>query len=78
MANVRILTARPHRLFGPVAAELDEKRRLGQDAILLVPEQLTLQAERDLMDRLHLDGLFLIDVLSPSRLYERIRKIQQD
>lgn len=72
MADVRILTARPHRLFGPVADELDEKRRLGQDAILLVPEQLTLQAERDLMDRLHLDGLFLIDVLSPSRLYERI------
>ncbi len=72
MANVRILTARPHRLFGPVAAELDEKRRLGQDAILLVPEQLTLQAERDLMDRLKLEGLFLIDVLSPSRLYERI------
>ena len=72
MANVRILTARPHRLFEPVALELDEKRKQGQDCILLVPEQLTLQAERDLMDRLHLDGLFLIDVLSPSRLYERI------
>ncbi len=72
MANVRILTARPHRLFAPVARELDEKRKQGQDCILLVPEQLTLQAERDLMDNLHLDGLFLIDVLSPSRLYERI------
>jgi ATP-dependent helicase/nuclease subunit B len=72
MADVRILTARPHRLFGPVADELEQKRRLGQDAILLVPEQLTLQAERDLMDRLRLEGLFLIDVLSPSRLYERI------
>lgn len=72
MANVRILTARPHRLFEPVAMELEEKRRRGEDCILLVPEQLTLQAERDLMDRLRLDGLFLIDVLSPSRLYERI------
>ncbi len=72
MAHIRILTARPHRLFGPVAMELDEKRRLGQDAILLVPEQLTLQAERSLMDLLKLESLFLIDVLSPSRLYERI------
>ncbi len=72
MANVRILTARPHRLFVPVAKELEEKRLQGEDSILLVPEQLTLQAERDLMDRLQLEGLFLIDVLSPSRLYERI------
>ncbi|MBE5801521.1 MAG: hypothetical protein E7319_04455 [Clostridiales bacterium] len=72
MANVRILTARPHRLFAPVAREIGEKLRHGQESILLVPEQLTLQAERDLMDLLKLDGLFLIDVLSPSRLYERI------
>ncbi len=72
MADIRILTARPHRLFAPVANELNQLRLKGQEAILLVPEQLTLQAERDLMQQLNLSGLFLIDVLSPSRLYERI------
>jgi len=70
--SVRILTARPHRLFSSVSEELGQLERQGEKTILLVPEQFTLAAERELMDRLHLDGLFLIDVLSPSRLYERI------
>lgn len=70
--SVQILTARPHRLFSSVAEELSQLEKQGEKIVLLVPEQFTLAAERELMDRLHLDGLFLIDVLSPSRLYERI------
>ena len=70
--SVRILTARPHRLFSSVAEELGQLEKQDEKIVLLVPEQFTLAAERELMDRLHLDGLFLIDVLSPSRLYERI------
>lgn len=70
--SVRILTARPHRLFSAVVRELGTLEKQGEKAILLVPEQFTLAAEHELMDRLHLDGLFLIDVLSPSRLYERV------
>lgn len=69
---VRILTARPHRLFEPVVAEIGERFRREESVILLVPEQFTLQAERELMRRLRLTGFFTIDVLSPSRLYERV------
>jgi len=70
--SVRILTARPHRLFPAVVSELGSLEKQDQKVILLVPEQFTLAAEQELMHRLHLDGMFLIDVLSPSRLYERV------
>ena len=70
--SVRILTARPHRLFPTVVRELGAHEKKGESAILLVPEQFTLAAEQELMQRLHLDGMFLINVLSPSRLYEHV------
>ena len=73
--SVRILTARPHRLFPAVVKELGMLEKQGQKIILLVPEQFTLAAEQELMRRLHLDSLFLIDVLSPSRLYERVLSV---
>ena len=69
---VRILTARAHRLFGPVAEELGMRLQNAESSLLLVPEQLTLTAERELMKRLNVEGLFLIDVMSPSRLCEHV------
>ncbi len=40
--------------------------------LVIVPEQYTLQTERDLMDGLELPGFFDLEVLSPSRLTERV------
>lgn len=40
--------------------------------LVIVPEQYTLQTERDLMQGLHAPGFFDIEVLSPSRLTERV------
>lgn len=70
--SVRILTARPHRLFPSVVQEMGHCLTRGEAAVLLVPEQFTLAAERELMDRLQLEGMFALEVLSPSRLYEHI------
>ena len=72
MPDVKILTARAHRLLPSVVAEIGVLHSTGKPSILLVPEQLTLQAERELMDRLGLDGFFWIQVLSPSRLSEQV------
>lgn len=69
---VRILTARPHRLFPAIVEEMGACLRQGLSAVLLVPEQFTLSAESELMERLHLTGMFALEVLSPSRLYEHI------
>lgn len=69
---VNILTARPHRLLRPLIQLLGTHLQQRQPAVLLVPEQFTLQAERELLDQLHLKGLFDLDVLSPSRLYDRV------
>ncbi len=44
----------------------------GGRMIVIVPEQYTLQTERELMDGLDLPGFFDLEVLSPSRLTERV------
>lgn len=69
---VRILTARPHRLFSAIVQSMGVHLHRGEHAILLVPEQFTLAAEQALMDRLQVNGLFLLEVLSPSRLYDQV------
>ena len=45
---------------------------LGGKMIVIVPEQYTLQTERELMDGLGVKGFFDLEVLSPSRLTERV------
>ena len=69
---MRIITARPHRLLPAVIAEIGELSQRGERCMLLVPSQYPLQAEIELMTQLALDGSFLIDVLSPGRLQERV------
>ncbi|MDD3411303.1 MAG: PD-(D/E)XK nuclease family protein [Eubacteriales bacterium] len=69
---IQVLTGRAHRLLAPVIERIGALHRQDKPCILLVPEQFTLQAERELMDRLKLDGFFTIDVLSPSRLSRRV------
>ena len=44
----------------------------GGRMMVIVPEQYTLQTERELMDGLNLPGFFSLEVLSPSRLTERV------
>lgn len=69
---MRIITARPHRLLPAVIAEIGDLAQQGERCMLLVPSQYTLQAEIEIMTQLELDGSFLIDVLSPGRLQERV------
>lgn len=75
MADIRILTARAHRLFSPIVAEIGDRLKAQETSLVLVPEQFTLAAEQELMTRLRLEGMFLIDVLSPSRLAEHVLSI---
>ena len=72
LADIRIWYARAHRLLRPVVAKVGTLHAQGEPCVLLVPEQLTLQMERELLDRLHLPGFFTIEVLSPSRLAQRV------
>jgi len=70
--SIRIWTARAHRLFPAIVKAMGAHLSGDETALLLVPEQFTLAAERELMNRLHLEGMFQLDVLSPSRLYEHV------
>ena len=66
---LRYLTG-PRRALAPrLYEELREALASGQESLLvLVPEQYTLEAERELMDALNLPGSFRLQVLSPGRL----------
>jgi ATP-dependent helicase/nuclease subunit B len=72
MAQISVWSGGAHRLLAPVIAKIGELHAQGLPCILLVPEQFTLQAERELLQRLHIPGFFTIDVLSPSRLSHRV------
>ena len=52
-----------------------EYNRTGQPVFVLVPEQFTLQAERELLEGLDLPGMFQMEVLSPGRLRTRIMEL---
>lgn len=64
------------RILGSNMASLQEQlihcAGVGGQTLVLVPEQYTLQIERDLMDGLGAVGFFDLEVLSPSRLTERV------
>lgn len=74
MPTVRILGARAGQLLPQLLPMVDRCRRAGEKVVMLVPEQYTLQAERELVTGLKLPGLIDIDVLSPRRLTRRIRE----
>ena len=56
-----------------VYQEIGEALRRGETGlILMVPEQFTLQAERDLINKLNLPGILDVEVLSFSRLAHKV------
>lgn len=70
--TVQIIAARPHRLLPTLIRRLGEELKRGGRVLMLVPEQFTLQAEREIMERLGLEGFFDVEAVSPSRLSERV------
>jgi ATP-dependent helicase/nuclease subunit B len=74
MGGVVILTGRAGQVLPEVVRGIGEQYAAHERVILLVPEQYTLQAERELVEQLDLPGYFDLDVLSPSRLRRRIRE----
>jgi ATP-dependent helicase/nuclease subunit B len=50
----------------------EELERGNERVIVLVPEQITLQTELDIVDSLDINGTFAIQVMSPAKLYTRV------
>lgn len=68
-----VITGRSRRLWPRVLAEIGQAQAAGAKRLFLItPDQFTLQAELELVDRLDLPGLLTIEVLSPSRLLTRV------
>ncbi|MDD6051329.1 MAG: PD-(D/E)XK nuclease family protein [Clostridiales bacterium] len=74
MNQVRIIGGRAGSVFPHILPEIDSYRRKNIRVMLLVPEQYTLQAERELITGLQLPGLMDVEVLSPRRLTRKIHE----
>ena len=74
MGSVRIIGDRSGRIWPLALRAAEESRKAGRRLILYVPEQYTLQAERDLITGLDLPGLLDIQVISPRKLRQQVRE----
>lgn len=74
MGKVRFVRVRGARPMEYVIPEVAQCRNAGRRAVIIVPEQYTLQAELELLEGLNVPGLIDITVLSPSRLQYRVRE----
>lgn len=70
--GTEIIGGRAGRVWPQVLAAVREAYQAGNRCIVLVPEQFTLQAERDLVEALQVPGFFDIQVFSPSRLTRKV------
>jgi ATP-dependent helicase/nuclease subunit B len=63
-------SGKSYRTMQEIVADL--KKDSDYPLILLVPEQFTLQAERDLIEKMDLPGIMRVEVLSFTRLAFRV------
>lgn len=75
MSRVKIYGARGGRVWPLVLQAAAESREAGRLLILYVPEQYTLQAERDLIRGLKLPGLLNLRVVSPRKLRLQVEEL---
>lgn len=69
---LHIITSRSDNLWDIAAHKMRDSYHQGKQVILLVPDQYTLQAERDSITALGTKGFFRLQVLSPSRLQKQV------
>jgi len=74
MGKVQVIGDRSGRVWPAVLRTAEESRAAGRRLVLYVPEQYTLQAERDLICDLKLPGLLDIQVISPKKLRQQVRE----
>ena len=74
MDRISIIGDRSGLIWPLVLRTAGESRKAGRELILYVPEQYTLQAERDLITGLGLPGLLDIQVISPRKLREQVKE----
>ena len=74
MKDLFVLAGRSGRTWPFVLLSVKRYRRDDRKVLLYVPEQMTLQTERDLITGLELEGLLDIDVISPRKLRMLVRE----
>ena len=68
MGKIWVFEGRNGRVWPHAARAAADSRAHGRRAVVYVPEQMTLQTERDLITDLKLKGLLEIEVVSPRKL----------
>lgn len=74
MAEIQVLRVRTGRALPLLMPQIAASRAAGRPVLVLVPEQYTLQGERELLEGLQVCGLLDTDVMSPNRLAKLVRE----
>ncbi len=74
MAEIQVLSMRTGRALPLLMPEIAASRAARRPVLVLVPEQYTLQGERELLEGLQVCGLLDTDVMSPNRLAKLVRE----
>ena len=74
MDKLWVAEGRNGRVWPQAMRTIAESRAQGRRVIVYVPEQMTLQTERDLITGLQLNGLLDIEVISPKKLRLLVRE----
>lgn len=69
---MQVMYANARGVHTQLLERAENARLRGQKHLVLVPEMATLKTEREILDTLHWPGSFDLQVLSPSRLSERV------
>lgn len=73
--GISIVGGRAGRVWPWVTARVKTAYENGESCLVIVPEQYTLQAERELIEALQVPGFFEVQVFSPSRLTRKVFEI---
>ncbi len=74
MEKLFVIEARSGRLWPEMARAVQNARAKGRKVLLYVPEQMTLQTERNLILSLRLKGLMDVEVISPRKLRQLVQE----
>lgn len=72
--QIQLIGGRAGQTLPVLLAGVAAQHQAGERVMVLVPEQYTLQAERELMQALHLPGMLDLDVVSPTKLRRLIHE----
>lgn len=70
--GLKILGYRPNRALAGMLQQIEQDFIHHKEIILIVPEHYSLEAQKDILNKIEHRGLFQVEILTPSYLHSRM------